>query len=758
MEKFILSEFPNVWRKIGYTLTDANKKIQKGEKNNMTIEEIKNNRGKFPVGTIPTYSIAIKYTDILCLDIDEVDFDYTKLSKKIQKLPYTEGNTKGRHYFFKVMKKIDWFGTNINIFKDFKGDCIGINMSSANLWEKADKTVYNYKDYIPFLKFDKYIKPMLKEQYQNHVTNPITKVRKKSCLIDNNIINTCPTDLLDKLGIERWTEYNSWLQLLFIFKNENWDIKIFKNYSKKNCPEKYDENEIDIKWMSAKRNGLTIGTLKKMIKEDTINEIDINELIINFSDKVIAHTLYKLREITFVNDMSYNKLYYINEYNIYKEDLNLFKIKEYINSIEDFVKKCSIKLQNELNDKLINEKLDAKQFKISRNEIIKQTNKLIKFLGTAKAKEGIIQEYRLLVTETGLFNKLDLNSHLFAFNNGVYDLDKQEFRLPDIKEYVFTTCGYDYREPCQKSLELMEQVFRDIYDSEEDYEYGMNILSLSLSGNVPKQFYIHIGKGNNGKSFVMNCLNSVIGEYYGSAPIDYLTKFDKQFDTSKSADPVMFGSMKKRHLSFNEAENMIVLKASLLKTLTGNDEITARGLYASNICSFKPQFKIHILTNNLCNFDAYDTPFVSRISVVDYKIQFVTNPELPNEKLMNSSYSKLMDNLDNKLALFTLLCSRYNAKIIKPTSSIQKLKEFIQQNDPVTSFFNENIKITNDPFDKINKNELYENFKQFLLDNGGKYLSNSQFYKICENKYNIERCVTDGIRQYRKLVLIKSNE
>lgn len=334
---FLNKHFTDLYRRISVYFEDANGKITKhvrNDKKQFTKEEILNDSGKWflkkgqTINDHDYYSIYVKHNDIIVIDIDEKEYDYTKLPKYIQDLPYCDGNTKGRHYYCALNKKSDlnWTLAELKLFKDEYGavDIIGLNTKGGNnIWEKRyvdvtnkiQKQIYNYNGIIPVLDFDTHIKPLIKEEKinaynkiinKNDDKQPIQKEQaiKKVKIIDTKqIINKIQKNrdktyteqdfrkLLDLLDIKHWNDYDLWLQKGFIIYNSGYTVDIYDEYSKKSDKYKgYDD--VFKTWNSFvpdKKNIVTIGTLIKIVKDENpeefkkllISKLDADSLVIN---------------------------------------------------------------------------------------------------------------------------------------------------------------------------------------------------------------------------------------------------------------------------------------------------------------------------------------------------------------------------------------------------------------------------------------------------------------------------------------------
>ena len=112
--------------------------------------------------------------------------------------------------------------------------------------------------------------------------------------------------------------------------------------------------------------------------------------------------------------------------------------------------------------------------------------------------------------------ELDKKLNLIGFENGVYDLDENEFREGYPEDNISYTTGIYYQDYEDDEEEIMavklfmEQVLP--IKSVRDYMY--TLLSSFLHGRVKEQkFHIWTGCGGNGKSKLIELFRMAFGEY-----------------------------------------------------------------------------------------------------------------------------------------------------------------------------------------------------------------------------------------------------
>jgi putative DNA primase/helicase len=81
------------------------------------------------------------------------------------------------------------------------------------------------------------------------------------------------------------------------------------------------------------------------------------------------------------------------------------------------------------------------------------------------------------------------------------------------------------------------------------------------------------------------------------------------------ATPELIPLMTARLSVFAESEKKEKLNAVRVKSLTGNDDISARALYGNQV-TFRPKCKIVMLTNHKPEFDISDQAMLDRLKLI----------------------------------------------------------------------------------------------------------------------------------------------
>jgi P4 family phage/plasmid primase-like protien len=253
-------------------------------------------------------------------------------------------------------------------------------------------------------------------------------------------------------------------------------------------------------------------------------------------------------------------------------------------------------------------------------------------------KEKVIAECENLFYHFEFEKVLDNNRYLMGFNNGVYDLKLKTFRKAIPEDYVSATTGYDYEDLNMDDENVIgvDGFMRGIQPADDMNLYvWIYCASFVEGGNKDQKFIIFTGSGSNGKSVLTTLLKQALGDYYGTVPIELITK---ERGSASSANPEMEDKKVVRTLTMEEPERGAKIYTSYIKLITGGTPIMARGLYKNPIY-FVPQFKLLISCNDKPTIEADDGGTWRRMIVINFGMKFVKNPDpnKPNERLKDKS-------------------------------------------------------------------------------------------------------------------------
>jgi phage/plasmid-associated DNA primase len=178
---------------------------------------------------------------------------------------------------------------------------------------------------------------------------------------------------------------------------------------------------------------------------------------------------------------------------------------------------------------------------------INTIKQIIKNFDNTNSKNNIITELTEIYSENNnpkrdFVKKLDANIHLIGFNNGVYDLNKNEFRVGRYDDFITMSVNYDFQENHTDKYNELLKFLEDIQPNKEERDYMLTYLSIGLVGNLLELFTILTGCGRNGKSKLIELLKATFGDYFGSVQSQLFTR---PRPDANSPDPGLLNLLKK---------------------------------------------------------------------------------------------------------------------------------------------------------------------------------------------------------------------
>lgn len=443
-------------------------------------------------------------------------------------------------------------------------------------------------------------------------------------------------------------------------------------------------------------------------------------------------------------------LHYFNKVNYnYSEDDNwyVFKNHKWVKT----GKKCSI-LKNKIKDL---ESLYGDlilYYKNNGNDLKKITilKKIQSSLNNTVCRNNIMHELSdIYLFECNLnrdfLKKLDNNNYLIGFENGVYDLQKNEFRDGKMEDYICMTTGYSYNNNYSNKYEDLLKFLHDILPNESEYEYFMLYLSCALYGNTLELFSILTGCGRNGKSKLIELIKLTFGNYFSAVSSQMLTR---PRPDSNQPDPGLLNLAKKRIVIASEPEKNCKLNTGFLKFITGRDTTTLRNCHSNETVDFSPKFLtflIFLICNDIPDCDDIDNAFSRRLRCINFPTEFVDNPINNKQKLIDTNINEKFDSWKNDFML--LLINYYKKysetkKLVCTDKILKWTNKYKEEADIYLTFLSNCTKASDG---NTHCADLYTIFKIWFNENnpGVKKPTNKEF--IC------------GIKKYKKIEKIKIN-
>lgn len=557
------------------------------------------------------------------------------------------------------------------------------------------------------------------------------------------------SEIVNILSIERCENYTSWIEtgwaLHNIDPNSQELLDIWISFSRKSS--KFVEGECENEWEKMKNEGLGIGSLYHWAKIDNyekyreIMDKDTNQLLNKTIDQItnwdVANVLYKIYKYEFKYS---EKEWYMFKNHLWTPSRDGIELRQKIST--ELVTKY-MKLISDFNRMASTDNPDVtEEEKEEYKKKSKKVLELIKNLKTTSFKENLMKEAKELFYDDKFTKKLDTNPYLIGFSNGIYDLNKMELRDGRPDDYVSFCTNIDKIDFSEdhEQWESLNYLISTIFVEPDVRNYFLTFLASCLQGvNVEQKFRIWTGSGSNGKSIINKLFQLSFGQYTCNLPITLLTG---KRAASNAATPEIAETRGKRYCYLEEPSEGEKINAGLMKNLSGNDTIKARGLYKDKMDEFMGQFKLALLCNDIPEVPAHDGGVARRMEIIEFKSKFVDGK--PREKYEFIKDPKTEDKLPLYKELFmALLIDVYYAeykltyKMRVPEEVERYTNEFMKQCDSYHEFFADAIEDTRDKTHIMLITDLHEEFRLWSLEeySDTKIPTKKEFKDYLKKKY-----------------------
>ncbi len=362
-------------------------------------------------------------------------------------------------------------------------------------------------------------------------------------------------------------------------------------------------------------------------------------------------------------------------------------------------------------------------------------------LKTTKYKENVMKECKELFLDESFVKKVDEDRTLLACRNGVFDMGTLEFREGKQDDYLSFTTNLDIDPDLHYSSypgwAEVDEFIRRVLPNEIVREYFMRHISLCLAGLGCQRFHILTGSGSNGKSMLMNLIETALGDYACKVPISLITQ---QRNKSSAASPEIVRLKGRRFVTMQEPDEAVPINTGLMKEITSSEKILARDLFAGSkqMIEFELQCKFHLACNHKPKVNTNDGGTWRRLIVINFLSKFVLHPGPGQFKLDTSVESKVKSEHWGRpfLAYLIHLYKEYKGAMPSPPDVVlEYTNEYREENDAITKFVCECTRpiVEGEIVVPVRKEMITDTFKQWWESNRG-----TRDWKIAEMLMNVE--------------------
>lgn len=224
---------------------------------------------------------------------------------------------------------------------------------------------------------------------------------------------------------------------------------------------------------------------------------------------------------------------------------------------------------------------------------------------------------------------LDSDTNVLGAPNGLIDLVTGELLPPDRNRRVTQCVAVDYNP--HADAPWFKQTVRDAFFGDmELITFFKRLMGYTLLGK-PKEskLIIPYGHGSNGKSTIIGAIQRVMGDYAKVAPSETFVSIEGAARANGGGPREDLVRLKgSRFLWISEVDESAHLKEAIVKSLTGDDVITARGVHATQSVQYRPTFVPVMPTNHKPIIKGDDNGIWRRIMLVPFERNFETDPHI----------------------------------------------------------------------------------------------------------------------------------
>ena len=392
------------------------------------------------------------------------------------------------------------------------------------------------------------------------------------------------------------------------------------------------------------------------------------------------------------------------------------------------------------------------------NVKLKQCQKMICNKKSAPNLKNILNMIAGYDYDKDFESKINKSTHDLPLKGGkIIDLESLEIREIIRDDYFSFELDVEFLGEDYDFSKYVLPFFNSITcNSSKLLDYHRRMWGYMMTGSIiDRSLHIFWGNGCNGKSSVVNIFKNIMKDY--SVNLDEDTMMKK---SSGGAKPEMMDLLHSRCGILPESEQEEKINSKRVKTITGDDDISARHLFG-HIVKFRTQCKPIFPTNFKPEINISDQAILDRLKLVPFLGRFEKNKK-------NSEYIK--DLQENRLdEFFTWFCIGARdwiagEELIPCDEMNTQMDNYIKENNPIIEFLEDTYDlISKEDYDKLETPEkemwrykktlMFEEYNLWRQVNDKRAMKKIEFNKLIESK--VSEIKLKGDRFY--LLQIKQN-
>ena len=356
----------------------------------------------------------------------------------------------------------------------------------------------------------------------------------------------------------------------------------------------------------------------------------------------------------------------------------------------------------------------------SKIKLINKGLERVAGLRNGASRKGVIEDIIAFLTNNKIV--FDNKPFLFAFNNCVFDLERNEFVEPKPEHYISKTAGYDYNfEYLSTDNDELKNFIDKIFPDKDVKDYYLSVLATGMCGIQIENIFIATGTGGNGKGVIDQLMLQMSGEYGYKLGSNVLLNSIKE-----GANPEIANMDYKRFILTTEPNAKKKIVCATLKEITGEKTINARGLYSSKTITTMVNTTV-MEANTIPDFDEVNDAMDRRVRAIPFESKavdedtynaldvdmrqniFIANPYYKSDEFQHKYKQALFNILTDKFVAFRMRGYKLQSQPEKVKTKTQKL---LKSSDEIYTWFNENYEQCEGEIVKLNDiHELLQSSK-----------------------------------------------
>lgn len=267
--------------------------------------------------------------------------------------------------------------------------------------------------------------------------------------------------------------------------------------------------------------------------------------------------------------------------------------------------------------------------------------------------------------------ELDKDPFLLGVRNGIVDLRTGALLPPDKSARITLIAGCDYDPKAEAPL--FERTLREVFSGDEELtEYMLRVFGYALLGQPTEDIMvIAFGNGANGKSTITNAVRKTFGGYARAAEASSFVSDGKQGGAGGAREDLV--RLRGARLVYvNEPDENGELREGAVKSMTGGDTITARGLYAKDSVEIAPTWTVIMPTNHKPIIKGSDNGIWRRMVMIPFERNFENDPTIQKDPKREE---KLLGEMRGILTLLVQAALRYQRDGLTPPAQVRAARD-----------------------------------------------------------------------------------